>query len=72
MNDVISAASSAQVQSDYAQTDSTSVDYIKNKPDIRALVIDILNEKFDGMISDATVENGKLKVSRFESGDFDD
>lgn len=40
--------------------------------DIRQLVIDVLNEKFDGMISNATVENGKLKVNRFDSGDFDD
>lgn len=72
VNDVISASSSTQIQSDYAQTDSASVDFIRNKPDIRQLVIDVLNEKFDGLICNATVENGKLKVSKFEDGDFDD
>ena len=32
----------AQVQSDYAQADITQVDYIKNKPDINAMIADAL------------------------------
>lgn len=72
----ITIGGGGQVQSDYAQTDSTSVDFIKNKPNIEAIarqvVIDVLNEKFNGMISNAIVENGKLKISKFEIGDFND
>ena len=34
----------AQVQSDYAQADNTKVDYIKNKPDIDAMIADALLE----------------------------
>ena len=32
----------AQVQSDYAQSDNTKVDYIKNKPDIEGMIADAL------------------------------
>ena len=34
----------AQVQSDYAQSDNTKVDYIKNKPDIEGMIADALLE----------------------------
>lgn len=63
---------SEQIQSDYAQTDNTQVDFIRNKPDIRQLVIDVLNEKLDGAVADVTVGNGKLITTKYNSGDFDD
>lgn len=78
VDNVISAIGGgiAQVQSDYAQTDSTQIDYIKNKPNIesicREIVIEVLNEKFNGKIADVEMVNGKLKKYNFNSGDFDD
>lgn len=74
VNDVISAVGggTAQVQSDYAQTDNTQIDFIRNKPNIRQLVIDVLNEKLDGAVADVTVSNGKLVKTKYNSGDFDD
>ena len=85
VNDVISAVGggTAQVQSDYAQTDSTQVDFIKNKPNlsiyqekstiqsvINTEVHNVLKEIFTGKAAAVAVVNGKLQVTTFEEEDL--
>lgn len=50
------------VQADWGETDPTKLSYIIGKPDIHSILV--------GKVADVVVENGVLKVTRFEESDI--
>lgn len=58
--DGISSGGGGQVQADYAQTDSTQVDYIKNKPSIPTKTSDLTNDS--GFITNSYHDSSKQDV----------